>query len=105
MLSRRWSGAMNSSSRVNTSFTGRLVARASAATCASKWKSHLEPKPPPSSGTMTRTFDSGIASVSATPLRAANGVCVEDQTVTRSPCHWATTARGSIGTPCEPSAT
>ena len=29
--------------------------RASAATCASKWKSHFEPNPPPSSGTMTRT--------------------------------------------------
>ena len=29
----------------------------------------------------------------------------EDQTVTRSPCHCARTARGSIGTPCDPSAT
>ena len=53
---------------------------------------------------MIRTFDSGIFSVSATPLRAANGVCDEVQTVTRSPCQSATTARGSIGTPCEPSA-
>ena len=34
---------------------------------------------------MTRTSDSGIPSAWATPLRAANGVCVEDQTVTRSP--------------------
>ena len=39
------------------------------------------------------------------PLRAANGTCVDDQTVTRSPCHCATIARGSIGAPCEPSAT
>ena len=35
----------------------------------------------------------------ATPARAANGVWVEDHTVTRSPCHSATIARGSIGTP------
>ena len=29
------------------------------------------PKPPPRSGTMTRTFDSGIPRVSETPARAA----------------------------------
>ena len=65
----------------------------------SKWKSHFAPKPPPRSGTITRTSDSGIPSVCATPERAAYGTCVDDQTVTRSPCHCATTARGSIGTP------
>ncbi len=73
--SRRWSIAMNSSSREKTSFTGRPAARASAATCASKWKSHLAPKPPPSSGTITRTFASGICSVCATPERAMYGTC------------------------------
>ena len=40
-----------------------------------------------------------------TPLRASNGTCVEVQIVTLSPDHWATMARGSIGTACEPSAT
>jgi hypothetical protein len=49
------SGARNSSRRVSTSRTGRRAARASAATWASKWKSHLPPKPPPSVGTITRT--------------------------------------------------
>ena len=71
MPSRRWSGATNSSSREKTSFTGRPAARASAATWPSKWKSHFEPKPPPSSGTTMRTCDSGICRTWATPARAA----------------------------------
>ena len=54
---------------------------------------------------MMRTCDSGICSVWATPERAANGTCVELQTVTRSPCHCAISARGSIGAPCDASAT
>ena len=33
------------------------------------------------------------------PPRAAYGTCVDVHTVTLSPCHCATTARGSIGTP------
>ena len=41
----------------------------------------------------------------ATPERAMNGTCVDDQTVTWSPCHSATIARGSIGTACDMSAT
>jgi hypothetical protein len=40
---------VNSSRRENTSLTGRRAARASAATWASKWGSHLPPKPPPRS--------------------------------------------------------
>ena len=40
-----------------------------------------------------------------TPLRAANGTCVDVQIVTWSPDHCATIARGSIGAACEPSAT
>ena len=52
-----------------------------------------------------RTWLSGISSVVATPLRAMNGTCVDDQMVTRSPCHWATIACGSIGTACDMSAT
>ena len=47
---------------------------------------------------MMRTWFSGISSVSATPERAMNGTCVDDQTVTFEPCHWAITACGSIGT-------
>src|SRR4029077_13400603 len=66
---------------------------------------HFAPKPPPSNGTTTRTSDSGIASVRATPARAAYGTWVDDQMVTLSPCHCATTARGSIGTPWDASET
>ena len=105
MPSRRCAIATNSSRRLNTSFTGRFAARASAATWASKCRSHFAPNPPPSSGTTIRTFASGICSVCATPARAAYGTWVEDQIVTSSPCHCATTARGSIGTPCEASET
>ena len=105
MPSRRCAIALNSSSRENTSLTGRLAARASAATWPSKCRSHFAPNPPPSSGTTMRTSASGISSVCATPARAAYGTCVEDHTVTLSPCHCAITARGSIGTPCEASET
>src|SRR6185503_19189986 len=79
--SRRWPTAKNSSCREKTSFTGRRAARASAATCASKWKSHFAPKPPPRSGTTTLTWDSGIPSVYATPARATYGTWVEDHPV------------------------
>jgi len=54
---------------------------------------------------MMRTLDSGISSVVATPERAMNGTWVEVHTVTLSPCHSATIARGSIGTACDMSAT
>ncbi len=47
---------------------------------------------------MMRTLLAGSSSVSMTPLRAANGTCVEVQIVTWSPDHCATMARGSIGT-------
>ncbi len=56
-------------------------------------------------GTMMRTWFSGICSVVATPSRAWNGTCVEVQTVSLSPSHCATMARGSIGAACEASAT
>ena len=105
MPSRRWSGTVNSSRRENTSLTGRRAARASAATWASKCGSHLPPKPPPSSGTITRTLDSGSCSVWATVLRAGNGTWVDDQIVTWSPSHCAITACGSIGAACDMSAT
>ena len=83
---------------------GRAL-RASAAMCASWWKPHLPPNPPPRCGTITRTRLSGSSSVSAMPDRVSNGTCVEDQTVSFSPCHCATIARGSIGTAWEASAT
>ena len=54
---------------------------------------------------MMRTLLAGSSSVSMTPLRAANGTCVDVQIVTWSPDHCATMARGSIGAACEPSAT
>jgi hypothetical protein len=57
--------------------------------------------PPPSNGTMTRTLAWGTSNAAATVVRAAYGTWLDVQMVTRSPCHSATTARGSMGTPCE----
>ena len=54
---------------------------------------------------MTRTSASGIWRVVATPERAMNGTWVDVHTVTLSPCHSATIARGSIGTAWDMSAT
>ena len=54
---------------------------------------------------MMWTSASESSRVVATPLRAMNGTCVDVHTVTLSPCHSATIARGSIGTACDMSAT
>ena len=47
---------------------------------------------------MMRTWLSGSSSVSRRRCGPMNGTCVDVQIVTWSPCHWATIARGSIGT-------
>ena len=52
-----------------------------------------------------RTWDWGSCRTCATPALAAYGTWVELQIVTLSPCHCARSARGSIGAPCEASAT
>ena len=41
------------------------------------------PKPPPTSGAMTRSSDFGIPSASAMPVRNRCGICVEAESVTR----------------------
>ncbi|PYN83576.1 MAG: hypothetical protein DMD96_01700 [Candidatus Rokuibacteriota bacterium] len=59
----------------------------------------MAPKPPPTSGAITRTCSSARPSAAATAARTANGICVDAHTVSRpsgaSGC--ATTPRGSIG--------
>ena len=61
----------------------------------------MTPKPPPTSGAMTRTCSSDIPSALAMALRTAKGTCVESHTVKSlefSSCE-ARTARGSMGMP------
>ena len=43
------------------------------------------------------TFSAGTFSAEANSPRTPNGFCVPVQTVSLSPSHWATAARGSIG--------
>jgi hypothetical protein len=61
----------------------------------------LMPKPPPTSGAITRRRCSGKSSTSASSVRRRCGIWVEDQTVS-SPVagsKLASTPRFSIGTP------
>ena len=104
--SRRWPTATNSSRREKTSLTGRprrarergdvpLEVEVALGAEAAAEQRHDD----------AHVRGSGIWSTWATPSRAAYGTCVDVQTVTLSPCHWAITARGSIGTPCTGSVT
>ena len=71
----------------------RAISRAStssAVTCS------LEPKPPPTSGAMTRMFCSGMPVTRASMTRSTCGIWVADQSVNSPPTHEQTTARGSI---------
>jgi hypothetical protein len=61
----------------------------------------LGPKPPPTSGAITRTRSSASPSISEIRVRTANGTWVEDHTVSssRPPSQAATTPRVSSGLP------
>jgi hypothetical protein len=78
-------------------FTGRPDFRArSAAKCSTPIRS-LPPKPPPTPGTMIRTFDGTVARMSARVACTSNGSWVFDHTVTWPELsHAATAARGSV---------
>ena len=56
----------------------------------------LDPKPPPTSGAMTRMFCSGMPKNAPSANRSTCGIWVDDQRVTSSATQLATTARGSI---------
>ena len=55
------------------------------------------PNPPPMSIEMTLTFVSGTRNMPANSVRSPNGRCAPAHTVSLSPFHSATAARGSIG--------
>ena len=67
-----------------------IASTSSAVTCS------LEPKPPPTSGAITRMFCSPMPVTRASMTRSTCGIWVADQSVNSPPTHVATTARGSI---------
>ena len=71
--------------------------RARRAASAAGAKIDLPPKPPPMSGVTTRIADSSSSNLDASSLRSPNGRWAPAQTVSESPSHSATAARGSIG--------
>ena len=88
---------LNSSSRVQRTETGFPAARARRAASTAASAVCFPPKPPPMSGTITRTRSRGMPSASARISCARKGPSQPAQTVRRSPFHSATAARGSIG--------
>ena len=94
-----------SSPRVATHLTGRASRRASQASrISSRYGPLLTPKPPPTSGAITRTCDSGRSRSRATSALMRNGAWHETQSV-RTPVDGpsrASTERGSMATPAEP---
>ena len=78
-------------------FTGRPRRRASAiAIHSSGLVCSLPPKPPPTSGAITRSFDSGMPIVAASANRRMCGIWVADHMVICSPVGSTTTERGSM---------
>ncbi len=76
--SRPWIIEIMASERVSIHLTGRPH---SFEACASAYSSActliFEPKPPPTSGAITRTLDSGTPQIAATKVRTKCGTCVE----------------------------
>ena len=95
--SRPWCTVMLPSLRDSVHLTGRPSLRAiSTASTSSAVTCSLEPKPPPTSGAMTRMFCSGMPVTRASMTRSTCGIWVADQSVNSPPTHEQTTARGSI---------
>ena len=84
--------------RVSVHRNVRPVERASEATSTSSAARPLPPKPPPTSGAITRTCSGSIPSIPASPSRSWWGVWVDSHTVSR-PCSSTIAAvdRGSTG--------
>ena len=95
--SRPWWAAIRLSLRVSVYFTGLHSRRATAQAIHSSgvvWS--LPPKPPPTSGAMTRIFDSGTPVVAARANLRMCGIWVADHMVICSPVGSTTTLRGSM---------
>ena len=69
--------------RVSVQRTGRPSLRASQTTSSSSALSIFAPKPPPTSGAITRTCSGSRPSMPASTMRSWWGVCVESQAVSR----------------------
>ena len=95
--SRPWWAVIRLSLRVSVNFTGLPRRRATAKTIHSSgvvWS--LPPKPPPTSGAITRIFDSGTPVVAASAKRRMCGIWVADHMVICSPVGSTTVLRGSM---------
>src|SRR5205823_5260877 len=97
---RPWCVVSKSSTRVEIHLTGRPSRRAShGISTSSRYGPPFTPKPPPTSGAITRTRSGARPSSRATSSRIRWGTCVEDQMVSAPFSQRAATARGSSGTP------
>ena len=95
--SRPWWPEMSDSDRVSVYFTGFWSRRATAQAMNSSgvvWS--LPPNPPPTSGAITRIFDSGTPVVAASANRRMCGIWVADHIVICSDVGSTTTERGSM---------
>ena len=95
--SRPWWAVIRDSDRVSVYFTGLPSRRATAKVIISSgvcWS--LPPKPPPTSGAMTRILDSGTPVVAARAKRRMCGIWVADHMVICSPVGSTTVERGSM---------
>ena len=95
--SRPWCADIRLSERDSVYFTGfpvRCAARNAMNSSATTWS--LPPKPPPTSGAITRTLCSGMPRISAMKNRRMCGIWVDDHTVSCSPVGSTTTLRGSM---------
>ncbi len=95
--SRPWWPAISDSERVSVYLIGLPSRRATAQVIHSSGVvCSLPPNPPPTSGAMTRIFDSGTPVVAASAKRRMCGIWVADHMVSCSPVGSTTTERGSM---------
>ncbi len=95
--SRPWWAAISDSDRVSVYFTGLPSRRAAMKVMNSSgvtWS--LPPKPPPTSGAITRILDSDMPRIAASRNRRMCGFWVADHMVSCSPVGSTTTERGSM---------
>ena len=93
--SRPWWAESNDSDRVSVYLTGLPSRRDTAmVTYSSGVVCSLPPKPPPTSGAMTRTLDSEMPIVAEMRNRRMWGTCVADQTVI---CSWVGSTTTDLG--------
>jgi hypothetical protein len=94
---RPWCAMRMLSERVSVHFTGRPSLRATSSVRSSSGNTvSLPPKPPPTSGAITRSLCSGRPRVSAVMVLRMCGTWVDDHMVSCSPLGSTTTERGSM---------